>query len=171
MALYRQYNIVLKHFRGVDACTAACSGVGHLFRDPSHRPYDVDVNTVVYNYKRLAELWAQDHLDYFYKMKPEAVSMKLTDMEPVKANYNKLKEELGCKDLKWYLENVDHEMDWERDVLCHPHAPAGHEMKCKGRLIPGRWTVTQTIPKDEYLQRKQAADERNGLIPRHSGEL
>jgi len=148
-----------------------CSRVGHLFRDPSHRPYDVDVNTVVYNYKRLAELWAQDHLDYFYKMKPEAVNMKLTDMEPVKANYNKLKEELGCKDLKWYLENVDHEMDWERDVLCHPHAPAGHEMKCKGRLIPGRWTVTQTIPKDEYLQRKQAADERNGLIPRHSGEL
>ena len=24
------------------------------------RPYDVDVNTVVHNYKRLAELWAQD---------------------------------------------------------------------------------------------------------------
>eukprot|EP00913_Durusdinium_trenchii_P024695 g23182.t1 len=78
-----------------------CSRVGHLFRDPSHRPYDVDVNTVVHNYKRLAELWAQDHLDYFYKMKPEAVPMKLTGMDKVIANYNELRDQLGCKDLKW----------------------------------------------------------------------
>jgi len=136
-----------------------CSRVGHLFRDPSHRPYDVDVNTVVHNYKRLAELWAQDHLDYFYKMKPEAVSMKLTGMDKVIANYNELRDELGCKDLKWYLENVDPEMDWEKDVLCHPHARGGDPIKCKGSLIPGRWTVTETIPVEEYKRRKAALEE------------
>ena len=52
----------------------------------------------------------QDHLDYFYKMKPEAVPMKLTGMDKVIDNYNELRDQLGCKDLKWYLENVDHEM-------------------------------------------------------------
>lgn len=31
----------------------------HSFSELS-RPYDVDVNTVVHNYKRLAELWAED---------------------------------------------------------------------------------------------------------------
>merc|ERR1711933_572110 len=34
-----------------------CSRVGHLFRDPEHRPYPVNVNQVVQNYGRLASLW------------------------------------------------------------------------------------------------------------------
>lgn len=137
-----------------------CSRMGHLFREPSHRPYNVDVDVVVYNYKRLAELWAKDHLDYFYKMKPEAVDMKLTDMEQVIENYNSLENELGCKDMEWYLENIDHEMAWEKDRICHPFAKPGDPIKCKGEPVPGRWTVTETIPTDEYLRRKRAADER-----------
>eukprot|EP00930_Biecheleria_cincta_P039149 TRINITY_DN26934_c0_g1_i1.p1 TRINITY_DN26934_c0_g1~~TRINITY_DN26934_c0_g1_i1.p1 ORF type:complete len:379 (+),score=61.10 TRINITY_DN26934_c0_g1_i1:46-1137(+) len=137
-----------------------CSRMGHLFREPSHRPYDVDVDTVVYNYKRLAELWAKDHLDYFYKMKPEAVDMRLTDMEQVIDNYNSLENELGCKDMEWYLENIDHEMAWEKDRICHPFARADDPIKCKGDPVHGRWTVTETIPTDEYLRRKRAAEER-----------
>lgn len=39
--------------------------------------------------------------------------------------------------------------DWEKDVLCHPHAPANDPIRCKGSLIPGRWTVTETIPVEE----------------------
>merc|ERR1719163_1907968 len=34
-----------------------CSRIGHLFRDPEHRPYPVSVNQVVQNYGRLAEVW------------------------------------------------------------------------------------------------------------------
>lgn len=138
-----------------------CSRVGHLYRDPAHRPYNVEVNTVVHNYKRLAELWAKDHLDYFYKMKPEAVGMKLTGMEKVQRIYKELEEEIGCKDLDWYLENVDHEMKWEMDKICHPYAHKNDPIKCKGQLVPGRWTITQTMPKHAYLKAKAAADKRN----------
>merc|ERR1719401_683275 len=49
-----------------------CSRVGHLFREPKNRPYDVDVWQVIRNYARLAQIWLTDHLEYFYKMKPEA---------------------------------------------------------------------------------------------------
>jgi len=139
-----------------------CSRVGHLYRDPEHRPYDVVVDTVVYNYKRLAELWAKDHLKYFYSMKPEAVNMKLEGMDVVNKNYEQLQKELGCKDLQWYLDNIDHEMKWEMDKICHPFT-GGKEIRCKGgaqNLIPGRWTVTQVMPKTDYLRAKKAAEER-----------
>lgn len=139
-----------------------CSRVGHLFREPSHRPYNVEVNTVVHNYKRLAELWAKDHLDYFYKMKPEAKGMELKGMDVVKQAYEKLQHELNCKDLDWYLDNIDHEMKWEMSRICHPFDTSGGARMCRGgqrNLIPGRWTVTETMPKREYIAAKKAAEE------------
>lgn len=136
--------------------TAPCSRIGHLFRDPEHRPYPVEVNQVVANYKRLAHVWLKDHLDYFYRMKPEARSMKLKDMEDVEQQY----EELKCHDMTWYLENVDHEMLYEMDKICHPYV-SGPD-KCKGKLAPGRFTVTSTdvMPKGEYARARQAARAR-----------
>eukprot|EP00927_Polykrikos_kofoidii_P066642 TRINITY_DN62202_c0_g1_i1.p1 TRINITY_DN62202_c0_g1~~TRINITY_DN62202_c0_g1_i1.p1 ORF type:complete len:431 (-),score=54.02 TRINITY_DN62202_c0_g1_i1:382-1674(-) len=137
-----------------------CSRVGHLFRDVDTRPYDVEVNTVVHNYKRLAELWAKDHLDIFYRMKPEAVQMPLGDMNAVKANYEELERELQCKNLSWYLDNVDHEMKWEMDKVCHPYVAPTNPDKCKRELVPGRWTVTQTMPKAEFIKAKLDAKSR-----------
>eukprot|EP00928_Gymnodinium_smaydae_P011669 TRINITY_DN14280_c0_g1_i1.p1 TRINITY_DN14280_c0_g1~~TRINITY_DN14280_c0_g1_i1.p1 ORF type:complete len:433 (+),score=74.55 TRINITY_DN14280_c0_g1_i1:60-1358(+) len=137
-----------------------CSRVGHLYRDPEHRPYDVEVNTVVHNYKRLALLWAKDHLDLFFKMKPEAVNMKLEGMEKVQANYAELERELQCKNLSWYLDNIDHEMKWEMSRICHPYAKNGDPIKCKGRLVPGRWTITQEMPGKEYKRVRAEADAR-----------
>merc|ERR1719253_2250732 len=49
-----------------------CSRIGHLFREPSHRPYDVPVDQVVRNYARMAHVWFDEHIDKFFKMKPEA---------------------------------------------------------------------------------------------------
>lgn len=147
-----------------------CSRVGHLFRDPDHRPYYVAPETVVHNYKRLAELWAKDHLDIFYKMKPEAVRMKLKGMEKVKENYQRLESELGCKNLDWYLENVDHEMAWEKSRVCHPFANPKDPIKCKGELVPGRWTVTEQMSGAEFLKAKAALEENKKKI-QHSEEL
>mmetsp|Transcript_21865 Transcript_21865/g.49844 ORF Transcript_21865/g.49844 Transcript_21865/m.49844 type:complete len:427 (+) Transcript_21865:67-1347(+) len=140
-----------------------CSRVGHLYRDPSQRPYNVEVNTVVHNYKRLAELWARDHLDYFYKMKPEAKPMKLQGMELQIQRYEELQQELQCKDMQWYLDNIDVEMKWEMAHICHPFAAPNDPIKCEGgqsKLIPGRWTVTKMMPKAEYVKARQEADER-----------
>mmetsp|Transcript_52323 Transcript_52323/g.124897 ORF Transcript_52323/g.124897 Transcript_52323/m.124897 type:complete len:425 (-) Transcript_52323:30-1304(-) len=151
-----------------------CSRVGHLYRDPSQRPYHVEVNTVVYNYKRLAELWAKDHLSYFYKMKPEAVNMKLEGMEPQIKRYEDLQQELQCKDLQWYLDNIDLEMKWEMPRICHPFAPPNDPIKCKGgqaALVPGRWTVTEQMPRGEYLQARKEADERLAADVRQRLEL
>merc|ERR1712190_571044 len=84
-------------------------------------------------------------------MKPEAVKMKLVGMEAVKRKYAELEAELGCKDLSWYLENVDHEMAWEKDRLCHPWYQAPHRLACKGKLLQGRFTVTEEMPRADYL--------------------
>eukprot|EP00929_Paragymnodinium_shiwhaense_P085362 TRINITY_DN45760_c0_g1_i2.p1 TRINITY_DN45760_c0_g1~~TRINITY_DN45760_c0_g1_i2.p1 ORF type:complete len:435 (-),score=66.71 TRINITY_DN45760_c0_g1_i2:74-1378(-) len=137
-----------------------CSRMGHLFRDPSHRPYDVDVDTVVHNYKRLAEVWAKDHLKYFYDMKPEAVKMKLVGMDRVKASFEELEATLQCKNLSWYLDNIDHEMKWEMKRICHPYAARGDPIKCKGNLVPGRWTITKEMPAKAFFKAKKLAEAR-----------
>jgi len=50
-----------------------CSRVGHLFRKPPERPYQVQYQQVVQNHARLARVWLKDHLWAFEKMKPESV--------------------------------------------------------------------------------------------------
>lgn len=131
-----------------------CSRIGHLFRDPEHRPYPVEVDQVVNNYKRLAEVWMPDHLSYFYRMKPEAVAMEVDGIE----DRRKEAAELGCKNMSWYLENVDHEMQYEMDKICHPYVKG--KDRCKSSLVSGRWTIMANglIPKKEYKKRKAAGD-------------
>jgi len=135
---------------------APCSRIGHLFRDPEHRPYDVEVNTVVANYKLLANVWLKDHLDYFYRMKPESVSMPLPDMEERLRKHDSL----NCKNMSWYLSNVDPEMLYEMDKLCHPYIRGPDQ--CHGKLAPGRFTITDAslMPRDEYVRQRRAADAR-----------
>merc|ERR1711879_293235 len=131
-----------------------CSRIGHLFRDPEHRPYDVAVMQVVKNYARLAQVLWKDHLDYFYRMKPEAVDMEHEGLEEAKAKFSNLTERLDCKDHAWYHENIDYEMAFEMDRICHPHVhDKSSRDHCKAKLLPGRWTVTveDAIPTEEYL--------------------
>lgn len=148
-----------------------CSRIGHLFREPSFRPYPVSVDQVVKNYDRLARLWWKDHLEYFYRMKPEAKTMTHSDLEQAEESYARVQETHQCKDHQWYLDNVDHEMAWEIDHLCHPHLPKDHSDSCQGGLATGRWTVTQTIPKEDYLRRLKEAGERDPALSRAHEEL
>jgi len=126
-----------------------CSRVGHLFRDPDHRPYKVNLKTVVHNYARLAKVWFDDFLPNFYKVKPDARWMTLGDV----GGQQRLRESLGCKDMKWYLAHVDPEMEWEASHICVPGA-FSFAGGCAGPAAPGRSTVDRTIPAEEYKRRR-----------------
>jgi len=125
-----------------------CARVGHLFRTPDQRPYDVNVMQVVKNYVRLARVWYKDHLDLFYKMKPEAKDLEFHDLDAMQKHHD----DLDCKNLQWYIDNVDHEMGWEADKICHPYAPEGDPIRCNASTAPGRWTVDRVISEQEYVQ-------------------
>eukprot|EP00927_Polykrikos_kofoidii_P071515 TRINITY_DN6777_c0_g1_i1.p1 TRINITY_DN6777_c0_g1~~TRINITY_DN6777_c0_g1_i1.p1 ORF type:complete len:491 (-),score=72.27 TRINITY_DN6777_c0_g1_i1:143-1615(-) len=139
-----------------------CSRVGHLFREPKDRPYDVETMQVVRNYQRLAEVWweepGQNYLDMFYKLKPEVKSSKIPETEIRKLR--RQRDKLKCKPHSWYVENVDVEMAWEADKVCHPFARKNNPFKCKGDLSHGRWTVTETISHEDYVKMRAAADAR-----------
>jgi len=124
-----------------------CSRVGHMFRNPEQRPYEVDTNLVVNNYKRLAHVWFDDHLESFYKVKPEARAMDLGDVSKQIAQ----RDELGCKSMDWYLRNVDVEMGWEEAHLCIPGCTS-HPDCCKNgaQAPPGHSTLDREIPVAQY---------------------
>jgi len=123
-----------------------CSRIGHLFRDPSYRPYDVEVPQVVANYRRIAEVWLDEYLPQFYKMKPDARERKLGRLTKPKA----LREQLQCKSMKWFLENVDVEMGWEAERICVPNCAGGPPPCCKKPGAPGRSTIDRVMPAKDY---------------------
>lgn len=149
-----------------------CSRIGHMFREPEHRPYDVNVDQVVKNYDRLARVWWKDHLQYFYSMKPEALAMTHDDMTEVFESYERLQQKFKCRDHQWYLDNIDHEMAWEMDKLCHPmyDDDESHPLHCKDGLPEYRSTIgiNDAIPAEEFLRRQKDAEER---AQRHQHEL
>jgi polypeptide N-acetylgalactosaminyltransferase len=125
-----------------------CSRIGHLFREPSHRPYDVSVDQVVRNYLRMARVWFDDYLELFYKVKPEMRYVDVGNLTEQKI----LREDLQCKSMKWYVENVAKEMHWESDKICIPgcdRAIQGPQC-CEGPAATQRSTIDRVMPPDEY---------------------
>jgi len=124
-----------------------CSRVGHLFRDPVKRPYKVEVDQVVKNYARLAAVWMDDQIDHFYKVKPETKNMDTGDISFAREQ----REQLHCKNMSWYLENVDRELKWERDHICIPGCDRKvHPVCCELPAAAGRSTIDRVMPADEY---------------------
>mmetsp|Transcript_4005 Transcript_4005/g.9332 ORF Transcript_4005/g.9332 Transcript_4005/m.9332 type:complete len:413 (-) Transcript_4005:80-1318(-) len=128
--------------------TVPCSRVGHLFRDPDHRPYPVEVPTVVRNYARVAVVWLDEYLPYFYKVKGETEGMDIGDVSAQIA----MRERLQCKNMSWYLENVDREMLWEKDHICIPGCNRKQlgNICCEKPQYGGRSTIDRVIPLSEY---------------------
>jgi len=130
-----------------------CSRIGHLFREPEDRPYEVPVNRVVRNYHRVAKVWlGKKYMEDFYKMKPEARAMDTGDL----STQLELQKRLKCKDMTWFLQNVDREMEWELGHICVPGCEKTTSPVCCGApAADGRSTLAKTMPKKEYKKAKK----------------
>lgn len=134
-----------------------CSRIGHLFREVKDRPYGVSEWQVVHNYARLAKVWALEYLHLFYKVKPNARFMFLGDLTEQRRRFD----ELQCRSLQWYIENIDVEMGWEADRLClWTWNPALYYTWCKKPHPPGRSTIEAVMNQGDYVKARKAADER-----------
>lgn len=127
-----------------------CSRVGHMFRDSSHQPYSVKVRQIVRNYARLANVWADRHIDSFLKVKPEAKSMGTGDLRHLHGQRERLK----CKNMDWYLKHVDFELGWEVSRICIPGADRS-QGGCRGKAVVGRSTIDQLMPVADYLKARE----------------
>ncbi|XP_048244239.1 polypeptide N-acetylgalactosaminyltransferase 11-like [Haliotis rufescens] len=79
-----------------------CSRVGHVFRH--FRPYGSTngVDTTTRNSLRVALVWMDKYKEYFYDLKPLA-----RDIDPGDITERvELRERLGCRSFRWYLDNV-----------------------------------------------------------------
>ncbi|XP_055541211.1 polypeptide N-acetylgalactosaminyltransferase 35A [Wyeomyia smithii] len=79
-----------------------CSRIGHVFR--KRRPYGSPdgTDTMVRNSLRLALVWMDDYIKYFYKNQPQAERVDAGDI----TNRQELRKSLQCKPFEWYLKNI-----------------------------------------------------------------
>ncbi|VDN07741.1 unnamed protein product [Thelazia callipaeda] len=99
---------------GGSILVAPCSHVGHVFR--MHRPYKSipGLDSVLYNSLRTVKVWFDDYEKYFYAKQPKAKGMDAGDL----SERYRLKEKLNCKSFKWYVQEVDPELELTK-VLPH----------------------------------------------------
>ncbi len=82
--------------------TIPCSRVGHIFR--SFHPYSFPGNKDTHgiNTARTVEVWLDDYKRLFYMNRPDLITTDIGDV----SNRLRFKEERGCHDFQWYLDNI-----------------------------------------------------------------
>ncbi|XP_070565468.1 polypeptide N-acetylgalactosaminyltransferase 1-like [Ptychodera flava] len=80
-----------------------CSRVGHIFRKthPYSVPGGID-QVFTHNSIRAAEVWMDEYKRFFYATRPDAQGRAFGDI----TERVQIRKRLGCKNFKWYLENV-----------------------------------------------------------------
>lgn len=137
-----------------------CSRVAHWFRSQEVRPYDVNWVRVAMNYKRLAEVWFDNYTIPFYRVRNDVRYTPVGDLDEMKRR----REQLQCKDMSWYLKNVDLELQWEVDKACNPGKDPLMEGGCLGSqtLVDRMTSVTEYIPHEEYKRLMVGAEAFRG---------
>ncbi|KAL4222749.1 hypothetical protein ACF0H5_018790 [Mactra antiquata] len=101
-----------------------CSRVGHIFRQ--RRPYGSvggGEDTMLRNSVRVARVWLDDYIQYFFQTQPAAASVKYGD---ISARVN-LRNRLECKKFDWYLKFI-----YPEQTILDKH---GHGGDIKGGVI------------------------------------
>ncbi|CAI4223359.1 unnamed protein product [Auanema sp. JU1783] len=104
-----QYELSFKIWQcGGGILFVPCSHVGHVYR--SHMPYNFGKLSgkpvISTNMMRVIKTWMGDYEKYYFIREPQAQKVDPGDISKQLA----LKENLQCKDFKWYMDNVAYDV-------------------------------------------------------------